>query len=214
MANLHITKGTGKMEYIKSINTSTKNNPFCKKMAKVDGCVCQKCYARQFEGYRKSLHDCLVKNTEILLDPDYQPEKLNILRVSAVMRIHSFGEFANMTQFENVMKLAIRNSDIRFVIWTKRKDLVYNYDYPIPSNVRLIYSNPRLNNPMCIIPGLFHAVFNVVTADYAFKNKVKVNCKNKCIECMKCYGDQMHTRIINEVVKRQQNKYNKLMEME
>lgn len=211
---LHITKGAGKMEYINSINTSTVECKFCQFMAKKEGTICQKCYARQYERFRSNLHDKLVYNTEIMTDPLYEPEELNILKVGAIIRVHSFGEFQDMVHFDNFIKLVMKNPSIRFVAWTKRKDLLLSWKYPLPVNLRLIYSNPYIDRPMFTqdIPDKFHAVFNVFTADYAKANHIRINCMGACIDCMNCYGDHMAAKVINEVIKSQQTRYKKLTE--
>lgn len=54
-----------------------------------------------------------------------------------------------------------------------------------PSNVILIYSNPKVDKVIKTVPKGFHKVFNVVSSEEV----AEINCgARKCLECQRCYS--------------------------
>jgi hypothetical protein len=190
---------TGKMAGFVSISTSTVDNDFCAKMAANPNCVCAKCYARKYECYRPRLRHAMVQNGQLLssgLLADEQIPQLNALAV----RIHAFGEIINDTHVRNIYAICNKNKRVLFVIWTKRPNML---SADRPSNLRVIVSNPKIDSIVKYDPKCgFDAVFNVVSATYAEKNGIRVNCGGKsCKDCMNCYADEIQERTIIEVLK-------------
>ena len=200
MGKLHITKGSGKMNGIFSINTPTSTNEFCKMMSKTDT-VCKSCYAMRFEAFRSNVVPALERNVKLLLSKSFVPEKFNSYKV---MRLHSFGELHNYVHFTNFVKIALVNKDTTFTLWTKRKNIVQNYIKKggvVPSNLLLIYSNPVLDNQLKRVPKGFNKVFNVFSKKEAERQNIKVNCgKKACLDCMLCYTVNK-VEVINELKK-------------
>ena len=199
MSKLHITKGSGKMDGMVSINTYATSNPFCQKMAKTNS-VCGKCYAQRYEGIRKSLEKPFEANAEVLKSPDYIPEEI----YHRIVRLHSFGELHNVTHFRNFVKLAFVNPETTFTLWTKRKNIVQAYIKKggiIPSNLIMIFSNSSLIKQVTKVPKGFDKVFNVVSKATAQAQNITINCGAKsCLGCMTCYTDN-DTEILYESLK-------------
>lgn len=196
MSKIHITKGSGKMDGIFSINTTTTNNKFCQQMAKTSE-ICKGCYAQRYEKLRPGLVKALERNEEIFVDKDFQVENIPF----KIIRFHSFGELINRTHLNNIIKLVLSNPDTHFTLWTKRVNIIHAYLNDggiIPSNLKLIYSNPSLNNERKTPPKGFHSVFNVFESKFIKENEIDINCGGKsCKDCMLCYTFN-NVKVINE----------------
>ena len=64
--SVHITKGSGKMENITSVNVSSLKNDFCQSMVKTKNSVCGKCYSNRYAKMRPTLEKRLIENTDVL----------------------------------------------------------------------------------------------------------------------------------------------------
>jgi len=195
---LHITTGKGKLEHMNSINVSSLNNPFCIEMSKIEGNVCSKCYSTRLLKCRKALKTKLEKNGELLIN---NINSYDLPRINAKwFRFNSYGELLNKKHFINLTKIAHKNIHVTFALWTKRIQLVG--DYPVPANLILIYSEPRINPKEVWIPPRFNKVFAVYTKDYIKENNIDINCGGKkCITCLKCYSIHNDYNIIREKLK-------------
>lgn len=185
-----------KMAGVPSINSNPKSNEFCIKQHSNPNpaVVCTKCYAfRALETYRQSAVAAYERNSILLSSGIIPINELPFLNASFA-RFHSFGELINMYHLQNFINFSIKNSFVKFGLWTKRTDIIRKVS-KFPKNMVLIYSNPWLDRPMNV-PELYHKVFNVVTGDYIQKTGIKTNCHGKCIECRKCYLS--NTKIIIE----------------
>ena len=195
---LNITNGSGKMAKIQSINTSTLENDFCKKMINSDA-VCQKCYAKTYEKMRPTLHNALLKNHSALSDNILPLAELPYIN-AAFLRINSFGELINEKHFKNILNLATKNSHCQIVLWTKRKNIVAKVleSREKPENLTLIYSSPKLNKTEKL-PAFFNKVFTVF--DKTHKNAEFINCGGKsCNDCRICYTKN-EVVFVNELLK-------------
>ena len=196
MGKIHVSKGSGKMEGIFSINTSTTNNKFCQQMAKTSD-ICKGCYALRNEKMRPNLVKALERNEELFTQKDFIPEEIPF----KVIRFHSFGELINRTHWNNIVKLVLVNPSTRFSLWTKRVNIIHaflNEGGIIPSNLTLIYSNPSLNSERKTPPKGFHKVFNVFESKFIKDNGIDINCGGKsCKDCMICYSDSKVV-VVNE----------------
>ena len=204
---IHITQGTGKMQGIVSINSSTLANPFCKKMSANPAFICSKCYANRFESIYPALHRCLMSNSELLSNAILADEDIPII-YQDICRLHSYGELINETHFRNFCKIAEHNPHCLFTLWTKRLNLISPNR---PSNLNVIYSNPKLDSPISTVPSGVDGVFNVLTAEYAISHGIKSNCPGHCRMCMKCYRSSP-AGVIYEILKSDQKKYKEMIE--
>jgi hypothetical protein len=173
---------TGKMEHIPAINTNPLDNSFCNKMSCTD-LVCKNCYSRaMLKGIRRHCGPVWSENGKVLSNRILTEEELPILNV-IWLRFSGHGELINKVHFLNLCAIARVNPRVKCVLWTKRSRIVRENIDMVPSNLTLIYSNPRVDHVMKLPPKGFDRVFNVVS-----KDSYKSNCAGlKCWDCGKCY---------------------------
>ena len=188
MSEIHVTsRGSGKLDGMPSINTSTSLNPFCQSKPTE---VCHYCYAKRFEWFRHNIRVCYEKNYRLLAGrlmpyqelPYFDPD------ITPMVRLHSFGELANDIHYENFCRIAERNPDVLFVLWTKRPNIVERRVESVPENLSLILSIGRLNPTDEYVKDelsrhpLFTAAYVVGVLADGFEP-----CGMKCISCLRCY---------------------------
>lgn len=193
---LKISTMTGKMANIPAINTNPLENPFCNKMSKTNS-VCKHCYSRaMIKGIRRNCAPAWSENGKVLSQSIIEDNDIPLIN-SIWFRFSGHGELINSNHFLNLCKIAKFNKRTQFVLWTKRKDIVAKHQTEVPENMRLIYSNPRVNNVMKKAPQGFNKVFNVVN-----KDSYKINCgAKKCWECGICYDPENKTESVIEKLK-------------
>lgn len=191
---LHITTHSGKLKGFQSLSTSTTNNKFCQRMNKIEGTVCNKCYAMKYESFRSSLRDHLISNSEILSKP--LENKDLFITNSHYFRFNSFGELINKIHLDNLCKIALHNPNTSFSLYTKRIDLVKKLENK-PDNLIIIASSPILNQ--CIEPGI--SAINKVFTVYNKQTDHEINCAQNCGSCLKCYLISDETYHISEKIK-------------
>ena len=198
---LKLTKhvNTGKLAGFQSLNTSVLQNDYCTKMRANDS-ICSSCYAANMEKRYKGLRDNIVSNGELLSNSIIDRDQLPYLFNMSVFRLHSTGELINETHFVNFINLALKNKQVRFVLWTKRIDIVNKVlrSLKLPSNLDLIFSNPKVNSQDIEPPKHFIKVFSVYTKDGA--EGLDINCRSKCKDCMNCYTTN-DIKNIREIIK-------------
>lgn len=203
---LHITKNhTGKMEGMQSLSTCCSTNPNCEKYSKVEGSVCQKCYAMRMTKMYKNLAPCLEKNAKVLTEVVLHKHELPKIN-AAYFRFEAFGDLINETQLENYFNICNANPDTKFALWTKNphiiKGLLEKGEHVKPKNLKIMLSSLFLNKSLNVDTYDFiDKVFTVYDKDYIKENGIQVNCGGKkCIDCKLCYNDN-DVRYINEQVK-------------
>ena len=199
---VHITKSpTGKMEGIQSINTNTLTNPFCKKVSKNKNSICSKCYSiRQLKTIRTNCIKPFQHNSNLLSKRILNNNEIPTI-LQSKFRFNSHSELINLTHLKNLMLITKNNKHCTFALWFKRYDLIKQYfsKHKTPKNLRLIFSNSKIDKPLTKLPKYCHKTFNSVSKDYANKNEV--NCSGKCINCLKCYTITDTTEHIIEFIK-------------
>jgi len=61
-SQIHISKGSGKLELINSISTNTLTNDYCSKQAKNKKSICSLCYSQKsLKTFRKNMVNVLSK---------------------------------------------------------------------------------------------------------------------------------------------------------
>ncbi len=191
---LHITTHLGKLKGFQSLSTSTIQNKFCQRMNKIVGTVCNKCYAMKYESFRKLLREHLESNSLLLSKP---LEENDIISINATyFRFNSFGELINKHHLDNLCKIALKNPNTSFSLYTKRVDLIKKLESK-PSNLIIIASSPLLNQ--CIEPKL--DVINKVFTVYNKQSDHDINCSQNCNSCLKCYLINDESYHISEKIK-------------
>ena len=165
---LHISKGAFKLEGINSLNTNTLTNDYCIKQNKKGiNIICNWCYSfTLLKGFRSNMVKLLEKNS-LLLSLFIIPDNFVLTVYTTIFRFHSHGELHNETHLINLINICNRNKHCTFTLWTKRNDLIKKYfdknNYlTSPSNLILIYSNPKINHVLKTVPKYFDKTFNNV----------------------------------------------------
>ena len=195
MNAVHITKGSGKLAGIQSINTPTSTNPFCQSMQKTDS-VCKSCYAQRYEKLRPNIVTAFERNL-FLAERELLP--LEIPTISDdIARFASYGELINMMHFINLLRIALANPRTVFTLWTKRYRIVQRVlkHMDKPDNLILIYSSPVVGK-VSALPKGFDKVFTAFAKD---TDTTDINCHGACNTCRLCYSHN-DTVNINEIIK-------------
>lgn len=182
---VHVSVMSGKLKGISAINTNTVTNKFCQKMQKGNN-ICKHCYSQaMLTGSRKNCQDSFQRNSDLLSSRALFPDEIPTIN-AAWFRFHGHGELINTQHFHNLCAIAFANPQTTFALWTKRKDIVWEYFEHVsvpPINLILIYSNPKLDSVMDSPPPMFNKVFNNITDKNA-----EANCTGqKCMDCLECY---------------------------
>lgn len=206
--DLLISKCSGKMKGVLSLNVNPTLCEFCKKMRKCPGTICEYCYSYKEMSPGKSgmapgetKRPALTRNAYLLKRPLNKIPKIN----KPFFRFNAHGELLNRTHLLNLFAIAEANPKTRFTLWTKQVGVVQSVvkEVPKPRNLHLIRSTLKVNDPSPVVPTGFDKVFTVYTPEYAEKHKIKINCGGKsCASCMLCYDNRFNrTKVINELVK-------------
>jgi len=204
---LCISKGIGKMQDIRSINTNTLTNEFCIKMHNTKNklSICGHCYSidslesKRFPSQVKAYQ----RNSDILSNKELTEKEIyqNYMFNDNIFRLQSHGDLINEKHLDNLIKIVTANKWTVFALWTKRKNVIKKYfdKNKIPSNLIIVYSNPIINKIIDVKdrPQYFNHTFNNVDKDYL---KEKQNCTGEsCFKCRKCYTLGTNETIIEAV---------------
>jgi hypothetical protein len=194
---------SGKLTGIPAYNTNTKSNEFCMRQKNTDT-ICGQCYShKMLDTYRKSCIPAWQRNSDQFADWiewDDLPRDNDLF-----VRLNGHGELINDTHFVNIIRLARKNPQTTYALWTKRASITRKFTKPyngndfgdIPDNLILVFSNPSVDN-VIDVPRGFHKVFNNVSKG----STEPQNCTGKkCMECLACYRKDSGTDVIVEMVK-------------
>lgn len=199
------TDHTGKMEGIKSLSTSVLLNPNCQKNRVIPGSICSHCYAETLAKMYASLGARLDRNTKELTTRYLTPEDFNYLKEELekeeIFRFEAFGDLNNEVQLRNYIRICRLFPKIRFSLYTKMYDLVYNYFKThhgrVPENLNIIISSLKVNTPISAQHfydlGIFEKgqvkVFTVYDKKFIKSSpELKINCgARSCNTCRICY---------------------------
>ena len=204
LSNVHISTMTGKLEGFRAISTNTLTNKFCIKMNKASKkTICSVCYSHSMlNGFRKNTAPALQRNSDLLSSRSLTKEELPFI-MDSFFRFSAHGELINIQHLANLTEIAEHNPHCTFSLWTKRKDYVERlFSYRAkPSNLILIYSNPKISNilPKHKIPEYFDKTFNNVLEHESVDQQ---NCTGqKCADCLLCYTKNDVKTIVEKVKK-------------
>jgi hypothetical protein len=201
---IHFSKMTGKLAGLRAISTNTATNDYCVKQKERNAAdnICSKCYSHaMLSTYRKSMAPALQRNSDALAAGPIDPQDLPFIS-DAFLRINAHGELINADHFENICRVAEKNPHCTLAVWTKRPDIVNRVlqSRDKPSNLVLIYSNPKIGHIMSKPPRNFDRTFNNVPED---QDKERQNCTGqRCMDCMLCYHAGNGVTTIVEKVKK------------
>ena len=202
---------SGKLEGLRAISTNTTSNDYCiKQYNKKDSKnICTFCYSQEMlRTYRKNMALALQRNSDIIGKKIIHEDGLPII-LDAFFRFNAHGELINEINLINYVNIALKNPHCNFSLWTKRFDIVSKYfkDNKKPKNFILIYSNPKINHILDVVPKYFDKTFNNVQEDL---NIDKQNCSGqKCKDCLLCYKVDTTNTIVEKVKTYGRKKLNK-----
>lgn len=203
IATIHISKMTGKLEGFKAISSNTVTNPYCIKQFNCGNSdnICTKCYSHvMLNSYRKNMQNALERNSQLLSTQIVPNDQLPVI-LEAFFRFNAHGELINQTHLTNLVNIASKNPHCNFALWTKQNNLIQEYfaNNAKPSNLILIYSNPKIGKILSKPPKHFDKTFNNVAMDQ-FVNEQ--NCTGqKCKDCLLCYKHNGISTIVEMVKK-------------
>ncbi len=182
------SKMTGKLADIVGISTNPLINGHCEKMQSKSGAICQKCYSiRLLLTARKNAITAWTSNTVLLSDENLSPSKLPTIPSGSMVRFNPHGELQNDAMMSNFIKIADLNPNSKFVLFTKRYDILRRFKDQIPSNLAVVASAYYIDKPMEAFPDGADTIFNVVTDEYVESTGIRPNCALKCNSCLKCW---------------------------
>jgi len=208
------SKMSGKLFGIDAVNSNPLSNPFCIEQygKQDDTIICTECYSiDMLETYRSN---CVpnFENNNVTLSTIIHTDFSYLKFSNDIVRINGHGELLNQTHLHNICNMAFAFPNHTFALWSKRIDIVRKYfkNNSIPSNLILIYSNPKKNKIVSKIPYPFHKVFNNVNLEWNnVSPNLKENCTGqKCNDCRICYNFNSENIII-ELTKKSQKELNK-----
>lgn len=203
-----------KLENICSISSSVHDNKKCKQLRKIKGCICEKCYAHNQQSYQNGTREHNIINGLILrnvLLPMSILKKLVI--VFPYLRVESFGDVENVTQARNYIRIIASHKDKRCTIFSKQLEIwskAFEKEGK-PKNTTFIASSFFVNVPLSDIViakySFIDHCFTVYTKQYAKEHNIIINCRKKCIECIKkrqgCFykENKNNSFFLNELLK-------------
>ena len=206
---------TGKMEDIHSLSTSVLDNPICQARRKVKDSICEKCFAaatlKRYSSVQRYLHENFLKMNNGIIENNDLPRLIN----DRIFRLEAFGDSCTTNHVINTFNICTKNPETTFTIWTKNPEFinqVLRMGYEKPKNLIIVLSSVFLNKRATRIYSFVDIVFTVYTAEYAVENNIDINCgSRKCIECLRCYTKHDGIIYVNEMLKSEAKKYNKLL---
>lgn len=182
---------SGKMSGIISLSTSVLCNPICQQRRQEGNSICAHCFAATNMAYRTSMKPVYEKNFRILNGSILDDSVIPVIP-SRYGRGESFGDYASANSVINFWKLARKNPDSLFAMWSKNLKFfaeAIEAGYKKPKNVQIVYSSPFINKT-AVVPekyaGFVDKVFTVYDREEA--KKVDINCgARSCLACGRCY---------------------------
>lgn len=196
---LHIClKHGGKMAGIHSLSTNSMLNPFCIAHQKIDGCVCQHCYAVNLIKSRPSMFIPLTVNQLLLSNFIINPSILPVIDCD-MFRFEAFGDLGNVFQVINYMNIARKeeNKNVMMALWTKNPVIIKRafesmggtWQENKPENLQMVFSGFKLNQDISLekLQELFPFIDRTFIV-YSDESKAIINCgKRDCHGCKQCY---------------------------
>lgn len=188
LSNVHITTGSGKLQGFPSVNVSSLENEFCKIASQVKGSICSSCYSNRLSKMRKNLEIRLLGNSALLSERILIESEIPTFN-NRYVRFNSYGELINKTHMINLLNIARKNPYTTFGLWTKRADIVMEFNKE--SNIKYIFSVSKVDGKCSNkrVLDYFDKVF------IAMSSAEGTNCTTNCMSCMLCYTDNAVTVI-------------------
>lgn len=208
IAKCFCTDHSGKMSGVISISTSVALNERCQARAKDPESICHFCFAAAMLDQYSDLGAKLARNTDALTTEELATDDIPVINEEKwpLLRFESFGDLNNIVQVHNYFKIADVNSKCKAALWTKNPDLIdkamKHYGLKKPSNLVIIYSSPKVNEPAADILKKYDFIDKVFTVyDKETAKGVNINCGARdCKKCGRCYTKRTGA-MVNEILK-------------
>ena len=198
-----------KMRGINSLSTYKKVSEICVFLSQHNG-ICKKCYAeKSLKLYNATLTPVLIYNTLLLKYVDIDNAQIPYIN-DKYFRFESFSDLQSAKHFKNLLAICKKNKNTLFTLWTKAgyklTDFIKNEKInKIPSNLNIILSEFYINKKTdmeylrqlqtCLYPtqAIKNKYTNALKCFVVFDDEQKRKesqmylCKNKCLNCLKCY---------------------------
>lgn len=211
-----------KMRGMQSLNTYKKTSSICNFLMLHDG-ICKKCYAeKSLSLYKAALQPLLIYNTLLLKYIDIDAAQIPYIN-NKYFRFESFSDLQSSKHLNNLIKVCNKNKNTLFTLWTKAgytlvKMMEEEKIKKLPSNLNIIISEFYINKKTdqnyleslqaCLYPSqaitkkYSNALkcFVVFDDENARQKSGLYLCKNKCIDCLKCYKKSKNIIYIAEKI--------------
>lgn len=205
----YTTHTAQKMKGLQSLSTYKKTSNICNFLSQHDG-ICKKCYAeKSIKLYQSTLKPSLIYNTLLLKYVDIDNSQIPYIN-DRFFRFESFSDLQSAKHLHNLIKVCNKNKSTIFALWTKAgytlKNMLNDEGIKkLPSNLNIIISEFYINKktdrqylenlqtvlyPSQAVTGKYTnclKCFVVFDDENARKDSNMYLCKNKCIDCLKCY---------------------------
>lgn len=200
---IYTTHTAEKMRGIMSLSTYKKTSQICQYLSSCGG-ICAKCYAdKSLTFYRASLIPVLIYNTLLLKYIEIDNAQINYIN-EKYFRFESFSDLQGAQHFYNLIKICKKNKETIFTLWTKAgANQLYKFMQKtnikkLPINFNIVNSEFYINEckytaddlvKMQSILNTKNALKNFIVYDNDEKRAASgfYQCKNKCVNCLKCY---------------------------
>lgn len=196
-----ITSGDVSNKNSKMLGSTFGLSPFmCKKgmeLAKIEGSVCNQCYAKRGTGVYKNVKQGRANNTNAVIEATKTKQGINNW-VSAMVyliekrdntgffRWHDAGDLQNMAHLKMVVSIANLLPHIKFWLPTKEIKLLRQYNDVIPENLCIRVSAPMVDQKPVKTAYNTSTVHKMATG-YGFVCPAPKQ-GNKCGDCTACYN--------------------------
>jgi hypothetical protein len=152
---------------------------YCKtgsRLRKIEGSVCENCYARKGRYIFPSVKNALQRRYDNLKDPDWINAMSFLLKNEKFFRWHDSGDIQGIWHLKNIVSVCENTPNCKFWLPTKEPGIIkafLNGGGKIPDNLNVTISAGMINRlPDIMVEGC--GITTCSTADSLFKNSV--NC--------------------------------------
>ena len=210
---VHWSEMTGKMYGKRAIGRPMTSR--CLENQKIDGCICQKCYATRINQIYPSMGNALQRNRDLDSEDVIEFQPVFTDNGDPTWRSNWNGDYED--EHDVSVDFAICNVLEEHEIctaWTKNVkavELMHRYS---PENYTVMQSSVMINQQDRISDSA-DQIFTIYTAEYAAENDIDINCIGACRLCKRCYGRVSKRPLeVNELLKGSETKYFSLMGIE
>lgn len=210
---IHWSKMSGKMYGKRAIGRPITSH--CLENQKIEGCICQKCYATRINLVYPKMGAALQRNRDVKLEHIKASPPI-FTDVDPTWRSNWNGDYEDM--YDVLVDWAICDATPHYTCtaWTKSIDVMEHLMLDIgmkkPPNYTLMQSSPMINHRQKRSK-VADQVFTIYGPGYAIDNDIDINCIGACRLCGRCYGDDLTKRpkVVNELLKGTEKQYFELM---